>query len=67
MYNSPDDGHYVLVLSNTVADADEFSRACNIIAEYGRMIRTVQNTLYYYDEHYDVITAGNAVGKLSQI
>ena len=67
LYKSPHDGHYVLVLSNTVADADEFSRACNIIAEYGHMIRTVQNTLYYYDEHYDVIAAGNAIGKLSQI
>lgn len=67
LYKSPVDGHFVLVISNTATEADEFSRACNIIAEYGRMIKTVQNTLYYYEEHYVVITGGNAIGKLAQI
>ena len=67
LYKSSTDGHYVLVLESGETAADVFSRACNVIAEYGRMVRTVQNTRSYYREHYTVISEGQAIQKLSQI
>ena len=67
LYKSPSDGHYVLVLESADTPAEDFSRACNVIAEYGRMVRTVPNTLSYYQEHYTVISGGQAIQKLGQI
>ncbi len=67
LFKSPVDGRYVLVLEGVNTPADEFSKACNVIAEYGRMVKTVQNTLSYYREHYTVISEGRAVQRLGQI
>lgn len=67
LYKSPLDGKYVLVLKCEGTDEDDFSKACNVTAEYGRMIRTVQNTLSYYDEHYTVMISEHATQKLSAL
>ncbi len=67
LYKSPLDGRYVLVLRCEGTDGDDFSKACNVTAEYGRMIRTVQNTLSYYEEHYIVMIGEQAVKKLSNL
>ena len=67
LYKNETNGHYCLVLRCSESPAENFSRACNIIAEYGRMIKTVQNSLSYYREHYSIISDGKAVQKLSQI
>ncbi len=66
LYKSLADGHYVLVITVGDADKDEFARACNVAAEYGRMVKTVQDSEAYYDEHYKLI-ADNAVTKLGQL
>ena len=67
LYKSPRDRHYVLLIRNEGASTEDFSKACNIVAEYGRMLRIVINTPAYYDEHYQIITAGNAIRRLAQI
>lgn len=67
LYKSPIDGRYLLVVRCMGTTPEDFSKACNVIAEYGRMIKTVQNTLSYYDEHYKVIIADGAIGKLAGI
>ncbi|MDO4961442.1 MAG: adaptor protein MecA [Eubacteriales bacterium] len=67
LYKSSFDGHYVLVIESRETPAEDFSRACNVIAEYGRMIKTVQNTLSYYEEHYITVSKGNAIGKLGKL
>ena len=67
LYKSPLDGRYVLVLKCHEDDGSDFSKACNVIAEYGRMVRTAQNTLSYYEEHYTVIIGEQAVQKLSTL
>lgn len=66
LYKSPSDGHYCLVIGMNEADKDEFARACNVASEYGRMVRTVQDTLSYYDEHYKLISV-DAITKLGQL
>lgn len=67
LYKSPIDGRYVLVVRCIGTTPEDFSKTCNVIAEYGRMIKTVQNTLSYYEEHYKLIIADGAVGKLAGI
>lgn len=67
LYKSPVDAHYVLVIDSDSSEAADFSKACNIISEYGRMIKTVQDSLSYYAEHYKLISGGNAIGKLGQL
>lgn len=66
LYKSPSDGHYCLVIGMSEADKDGFARACNVASEYGRMVRTVQDTLSYYNEHYKLISA-DAITKLGQL
>lgn len=67
LYRNPYNGLYVLIVECADAGNENFSRACNVIAEYGRMLRTVQNTLSYYEEHYKPIVKSDAVHKLAQI
>lgn len=66
LYKSPTDGHYVLVIRQLGADKDEFAKACNVAAEYGRMVKTVQDTVSYYEEHYMLIS-DNAIADLGQL
>lgn len=67
LYRNPFNGQYVLIVECADAGNENFSRACNVIAEYGRMLRTVQNTLSYYEEHYKPIVKSDAIHKLAQI
>ena len=34
---------------------DEFNKICNITLEYGEPQRNTYATIFYYDEHYEVI------------
>lgn len=67
LYRNPFNGQYVLIVECADAGNENFSRACNVIAEYGWMLRTVQNTLSYYEEHYKPIVKSDAIHKLAQI
>ncbi len=66
LYKSPVDGHFVLVVTMGDATKEDFARTCNVAAEYGRMIKTVQDTVSYYEEHYKLISV-NAIAKLGQL
>ena len=68
LYKRPgDDPVYVLVLKQNDSQLEAFAKACNIIAEYGRKMKTGSATLAYFDEHYQVICAERAVQKLAGI
>ncbi len=67
LYKSLRDGHYVLLIRNEGTTTEDFSKACNIVAEYGRMLRIVINTPAYYDEHYQTVAAGSAIRRLASI
>lgn len=60
LYKKPEDGPYFLVLKKP-ADAAEFNRVCNTIAEYGTKIRHDYATESYYAEHYEVLIHDNAL------
>ena len=65
LYKRDSDKSYILVLREQDCTGEEFSKACNIIAEYGRKLPAVQSTLAYFDEHYKLISGNGAVRKLS--
>jgi adapter protein MecA 1/2 len=64
LYKKPDTSQYYLVLTREDADPLEFSRLCNILAEYGEKIRQEAGSEAYYQEHYEVIVCGQALQKL---
>lgn len=66
LYKSSTDGHYVLIINAGSVDKEEFAKACNVASEYGRMIKTVQDTVAYYQEHYRLIS-DDAIAKLGQL
>jgi len=67
LYKKPGTSQYYLVLSSQDADPLSFSRACNILAEYGEKVRQEAATEAYYQEHYEVIVREQALQKLAMI
>ena len=65
LYKRESDKSYILILSGQGCSPEEFSKACNIIAEYGRKLPAAETTLAYFDEHYRLISDGSALKKLS--
>lgn len=61
------DSYYVLVLKMQPDRSEDFLKACNTIAEYGRKLRSGAASLAYYDEHYRTVVAEQAVQKLGRI
>ena len=62
-----EDSYYVLVLKCAQNSAEDFHKACNMTAEYGRKLRASAASLAYLDEHYMTVIADKAVQKLSGI
>lgn len=68
LYKKPENGRYYLVLSNGGTDTVEFSRICNILAEYGLKLRhEYHSTEAYFKEHYETIIKEQALQKLSAL
>lgn len=68
LYKSPHNNRfYLTVTENTEAQERDFTRACSLAAEFGRPERASANTIYYYDEHYRTLIAGNALQVLRMI
>ncbi len=67
LYKRPDDSYYILVIQSQPLPDDDFAKVCNLIAEYGRKVKTTDNSLAYYEEHYTVISKDRAIQKLANI
>ncbi len=66
LYKNPKSGQYYLVIRRC-SDSPDFSKVCNILAEYGTKIHHDYATEAYYEEHYDIIIRKNAVIALTQL
>ncbi len=64
LYKNPVAGHYYLLVKKT-SDSLDFSRACNVLAEYGTKIRHDYATEAYYQEHYEIIIRKDALHALA--
>ena len=58
---------YVLVVLRADTQAEDFAKTCNIIAEYGKKMKTTASSLAYFNEHYSPICKDRAVQKLGSI
>ncbi len=66
LYKKPDSRQYFLVVKHDGADDLSFSRACNILSEYGAKIRHEYSSEAYYAEHYEVICRDRALQVMRQ-
>lgn len=66
LYKNPKTNDYYLIIKRG-EDSLEFSRICNVLAEYGNKIRHDYATEAYYEEHYELIIRRDALGVLAQL
>lgn len=67
LYKNPATGLYYLVLKESEPDSDSFKRVCNLLSEYGKIIRTGFAAEAYYQEHYEVIVKEHAIQMLVKL
>lgn len=67
LYKDERAGSYLLVLKNAMESQEDFDRICNILSEYGSLMRTVPASQSFFAEHYDTVITGNAVAALGNI
>lgn len=61
LYKKPGTFQYFLVLKDNGSDSLDFSRVCNILAEYGTKIHHEYSSEAYYKEHYEVVAGKRAL------
>ena len=66
LYKNPATGRYYLLVKRN-SDSLDFSRICNILAEYGTKIRHDYATEAYYEEHYEMLIRKDALKALAQL
>ena len=67
LYKKPNIRQYYLVIRNTPEKSLDFSRVCNLLAEYGTKIHQDYASEAYYKEHYEVLIEDNALQSLAQL
>lgn len=67
LYKNPRDSRFYLYMTKDKNTDGEFTRACNIIGEYGNRIRATYATPSHMEEHFKIIIDGNALQTLSEI
>lgn len=58
---------YYLVLHRSHHSTEEFRRVCNLIYEYGSIVKNSSYSQYYFEEHFTPIIREHALESLSQI
>lgn len=67
LYKKPSTRQYYLVLNNKDCNELDFSRVCNILAEYAVKLPNEYANEAYYKEHYEVMIGENALQKLKNL
>ncbi len=67
LYKNPKDSRFYLYMAKDNNTDGDFSRACNIIGEYGNRVRSTYATPSHMEEHFKIIIDGNALQTLSEI
>lgn len=67
LYKNSANGRYYLVLKEPEANSDSFKKICNLLTEYGSLVRADFAAEAYYQEHYEVIVKDHAVQTLSKL
>lgn len=67
LYKNPSDNRYYLLLSNSNNTVPEFTRACNILAEYGTYQKLTYAMPAHFKEHFTVIMGEDALQTMSAL
>lgn len=67
LYKKPGTNQYYLVISSAGTDPQDFSRLCNVLAEYSEKVKAEAASEAYYNEHYEIISRDQALQKLALI
>lgn len=67
LYKNPANNKFYLLITMDNNSSAEFSRACNIIGEYGSYIKSSYAAPYHYKEHFKTIVSDDAIMTLSAL
>lgn len=67
LYKNPQTKHFYLTISSEGITSDIYEHVCQLASEFGHPQKASVNTLYYYDEHYDIIIKQNALQILKNL
>ena len=67
LYKKPSTRQYYLVLNNADCTELDFSRVCNVLAEYAAKLPNEYAKEAYYKEHYEVMIGEKALQKLKNL
>ncbi len=67
LYKDPKSGYYYLVLQMSDHTPAEFNKVCNIVSEYGEPARTSYGTMAYFEEHFKLVLADEALKYLAKL
>lgn len=67
LFKNESDGRFFLYMAKEDMPDGEFARVCNMISEYGDKVKTSYASLDYFEEHFKLITEGDALQTLGSI
>lgn len=67
LFKKPEVRQYYLIVKSSPDQSLNFSRVCNILAEYGTKIRHDYASEAYYKEHYELMIEGHALQSLTKL
>lgn len=67
LYKKPESRQYYLIIRNSPDKSLNFSRVCNLLAEYGSKIHQDYATEAYYKEHYEVLIKDHALQSMANL
>ena len=67
LYKDKDTGRYLLVISEDSEHTESFSKACNILSEYGKLERNSNASESYFNEHFELVFEHDALQKIGKV
>ena len=67
LYRNIHQNCYLLMLTQTGEVSAEYNKLCNMISEYGSMLKVLPTTVSYLAEHCEIILAENALQTLTSL
>ena len=67
LYKDTKEGTFYLLLSRRGHTADNFGKICNLLHEYGSVVKKQASTVSYFEEHYKLMIEKNALKQLAAL
>lgn len=67
LYKDTKEGTFYLLLSRRGHTADNFGKICNLLHEYGSVVKKQPATISYFEEHFKLIIEKNALKQLASL